>query len=67
MPDTLIVDPPFGHLYGFPRAVPDERRYDIIEWMVEQGYPRRIIDDWGDDHFPLRCWYESRAVLDGSG
>jgi hypothetical protein len=61
MSDTLIVDPPEGHRYGFPKPVPDDRRHDIIAWMVEQGYPRSIIDEWTEGHFPLRCWYkESR-------
>jgi hypothetical protein len=58
VPDTLIVDPPEGWRYGFPKAVPDNRRNDILAWMVEQGYPRQIIDEWVEEHFPLRCWYE---------
>lgn len=61
MTDTLIVDPPSGWKYGFPKPVPDDRRHDIIAWLVEEGYPRRIIDEWTEGHFPVRCWYkESR-------
>jgi hypothetical protein len=58
MTDTLIVDPPQGWKYGFPKPVPDDRRHDIIAWMVEQGYPRSIIDEWTEGNFPVRCWYE---------
>ena len=70
--DILIVDPPDGHRYGFPKAVPDDRRHDIIAWIVEQGYPRSIIDEWAEGRFPLRCWWEEtpqdadrRAALEG--
>lgn len=60
MTDTLIVDPPEGHRYGFPKALPPDRRHDIIAWMVEQGYPRQIIDEWVEGYFPLRCWWEPK-------
>ena len=44
MPKTLIIDPPGGWRYGFPKPIPDKM---IIaseavfgEWLVENGYPR---------------------------
>ena len=41
MTDTLIVDPPDGHRYGYPKAVPDDRRHDIkhadIGWNGGKG------------------------------
>lgn len=53
---TLYVDPPEGWRYGFPKAVPKDREADLLEWIVEQGYPK---PDWGKgDRIVLRCWRE---------
>lgn len=39
---TLIIDPPSGWQYGFPRPVPKsffEESFDLGVWLVECGYP----------------------------
>ena len=54
---TLYVDPPDGWRFGFPKAVPQDREADLLNWIVEQGYPKPMID-WYGDKFPLRCWRE---------
>jgi hypothetical protein len=38
----IMVDPPQGYLYGFPKACPqsilhDEKKFGT--WLTEQGYP----------------------------
>lgn len=51
----LIIDPPSGWEYGFPKPIPEERLKDVTTWLVEQGYPQKIIDDFGEN-FCYRCW-----------
>ena len=49
----MLVDPPHGYLYGFPKEVP-EGWFSTMEWeerkawFIENGYPEKIIDDYGD-------------------
>ena len=52
---ALIIDPPSGWKYGFPKPIPEDRRYDSLTWLVEQGYPQHLIDDLGE-HFYCRYW-----------
>jgi len=54
----LWIEPtPLGWAYGFPRLVPDdawymdgkeprfrEDQFDVNEWMVQQGYPRKLLE-----------------------
>ena len=39
-PDRLMIDPPSGWRYGFPKRIPREHQHRATEWMIEQGYPR---------------------------
>jgi hypothetical protein len=52
---ALIIDPPSGWKYGFPKPIPEERRKDNVVWLVEQGYPQHLIDDLGEN-FYCRFW-----------
>ena len=36
-PDRLMVDPPSGWRYGFPKRIPREHQNRTIEWMIEQN------------------------------
>ena len=53
---TLMVDPPSGWKYGFPKAKPDDVT-DIIAWLLSEGYPQSEIDKLGSDFF-VRTWEE---------
>ena len=44
---VLMIDPPFGSKFGFPKKLP-KRVKDIRGWLVENGYPKQIIEDAGD-------------------
>jgi hypothetical protein len=44
----LMIDPPHGSLYGFPKELPEDVE-DIYKWLIENGYPRHIINNAGDD------------------
>jgi len=52
---ALIIDPPSGWKYGFPKPIPEDRRKDSLVWLVEQGYPQSLIDYLGE-HFYCRYW-----------
>lgn len=58
---VLWIDPPEGWRYGFPRALPEGIEGDaIIEWMIECGYPKEKIEEYGE-HFYCRTWYEEKG------
>jgi hypothetical protein len=50
------IDPPSGWKYGFPKPIPDFTT-DHRKWIVEQGYPQKLIDELGE-HFYVRYWRE---------
>ena len=54
---ATIIDPPSGWMYGFPKPIPEDRQKDTIAWLVEQGYPKDLIDSFGE-HFYCRYWEE---------
>lgn len=51
----MMIDPPSGWQYGFPKPIPEDRRQDVKVWLVEQGYPKELIEELGDDFF-CRYW-----------
>jgi hypothetical protein len=54
-PKTIImIDPPKGWLYGFPKELPEGVK-DVYKWLVENGYPQHIINNAGDS-FQYRCF-----------
>jgi hypothetical protein len=50
-----MIDPPSGWKYGFPKPIPDDRCYDSLIWLVEEGYPKELIDELGE-YFFCRYW-----------
>ena len=54
-PENLFIDPPSGWMYGFPKMIPKEHQHRTLEWLVENGYPKALIDRMGD-HFHCRYW-----------
>jgi hypothetical protein len=53
-----MIDPPGGWRYGFPKPIPEDRKKDTIPWLIEQGYPKKLIDEYGE-YFACRYWEES--------
>lgn len=49
-----MIDPPSGWKYGFPKAIPSTVE-NVLEWLVENGYPQAEIDACGE-HFYCRYW-----------
>lgn len=44
----LIVDPPSGWMYGFPKPYPDGVQLGDDEafcaWLLKEGYPEEMLD-----------------------
>lgn len=57
-PENLFIDPPEGWRYGFPKIIPPEHQSRTLEWLVEQGYPKTLLDSMGD-YFICRYWNEA--------
>jgi len=53
---TLMIDPPSGWKYGFPKAKPEDAT-DTIAWLLSEGYPQSEIDKMGNTLF-IRTWEE---------
>jgi len=49
-----IIDPPSGWMFGFPKPIPNDVK-DVNEWLVKEGYPKKLIEDLGD-YFYCRYW-----------
>jgi hypothetical protein len=45
IPDRVLVDPPQGWRYGFPKVWDRRENPDCREWLVENGYPRTLADE----------------------
>ena len=41
-----LIDPPSGWKFGFPKEYNDEVDPDINKWLVDNGYPQKIIDQF---------------------
>ena len=39
----IYVNPPEGHLYGFPKIFTPEKDGLIRDWLVKEGYPEEKI------------------------
>lgn len=61
MGKVTMCDPPAGWRYGFPRPIPEDRKNDMVNWLLECGYPQSEIDACGK-YFHCRMWEESEHV-----
>lgn len=53
---VLMIDPPSGWKYGFPKPLPENiEDKEIMRWLIENGYPQWEIDSMRD-HFYCRYW-----------
>lgn len=61
MAKVTYIDPPAGWKYGFPKVIPEEQLARSTEWLVEQGYPLKEIESYGE-HFYVRYWRQEENV-----
>lgn len=43
--DELMVDPPSGWRYGFPKVWNRKTHPDMTAWLIENGYPPKAASD----------------------
>lgn len=55
-----MIDPPSGWKYGFPKPIP-ENITDVNSWLIENGYPKKLIDELGD-YFFCRFWNVEESI-----
>jgi len=61
MNKVLMVDPPSGWKYGFPKPLPPHatvhyggedygvsKNFNVIEWILKNGYPQEEVDRNGE-------------------
>ena len=60
---VLMIDPPSGWKYGFPKPLPDPKPENVLAWLVENGYPQSEIDSCGN-HFYSRYWEDVIHITD---
>lgn len=58
---VTYIDPPSGWKYGFPKVLPESAQGRTREWLIEQGYPQKIIDEHGEN-FSCRYWMQEENV-----
>ena len=49
MKKVLVIDPPGGWQYGFPKPIRDEfytlgDDFDLARWLISEGYPEKDIE-----------------------
>lgn len=54
---VLMVDPPLGWKYGFPKAWDNKEELDLNKWLLANGYSQRLLDQFKDGMY-CRFWEE---------
>lgn len=61
---VVIVDPPSGWNYGFPKAYRlDNPPDDLHEWLITNGYPKEEIELL-ENSFYCRFMYDNNYYID---
>lgn len=55
---VMIVDPPSGWQYGFPRPYDIKDSETNEEWFLSKGYPQHLIDQGMLKHCRWWGWEE---------
>ena len=63
-PKKLMVDPPSGWKYGFPKELKNDDLKDMTfeEWLVKNGYPKKDAE-FGAKY--CRMWQEDKKPSKG--
>ncbi len=60
--EYIMVDPPYGFKYGFPKSyLKANPPLDIELWLVENGYPQSEIDRYEEGTIPVQFWYSTSS------
>ena len=56
--NEIWVDVPSGWKYGFPKIYDKEQNPDMRKWLVDNGYPQSILDEFPQG-LTYRMWEAS--------
>ncbi len=59
----ILIDPPSGWKYGFPKPFDNPDNKTTEEWLVENGYPEKEFNSEGKAHWVR--WIETGGPLKG--
>ncbi len=62
MGKRLIIDPPAGWRYGFPKPYDNPDNKPLEEWLLDNGYPQKEIDNAGAKY--CRYWEDDNENID---
>lgn len=56
----MMIDPPSGWMYGFPKPYNPRPYQSTEDWLMENGYPEDQVLYWLEhgEHVPCRYWGE---------
>jgi hypothetical protein len=57
---VIYCDPPEGWRFGFPKVIPEDQMKRTKEWLVQNGYPEELMDEYGE-HFYIRYWRDNES------
>lgn len=47
----MLIDPPGGWRYGFPKRYDNPNKLPIGEWLVKNGYPKEELNEGFEPHW----------------
>ena len=54
----VMIDPPYGWRYGFPKKLAqaeyDGDEIDMLEWLKQNGYPNELIEGYGESFYVMK-------------
>ena len=60
---AIIIDPPSGWKYGFPKVYDNPENLSTEEWLVKNGYPEKEFNKDGKAYY-IRTWEEDDEERD---
>ena len=63
MAKRMIIDPPSGWMYGFPKVYNNPDNLSTEEWLVKNGYPEKEFNKDGKVYY-VRTWEEDDEERD---
>ncbi|MGK6320162.1 hypothetical protein [Sphingomonas sp. DT-204] len=60
---VMMIDPPDGHAYGFPKVYDGDPEQHLDDWLRENGYPEELIDRFPAG-VPCRVYWRRRSGAD---
>lgn len=47
----LLIDPPSGWKYGFPKPYDNPTNIPVAQWLIENGYPKSELNKDGNPYW----------------